>query len=41
MTREIFFFKSHGEGEAMRLVPKLFLIFEKTLYELKASDLQQ
>ena len=40
MTRQIFFFKNHAENEAGRLVPDLFLIFKKALYEIKASGLQ-
>ena len=28
-TREIFFFKNYGENEAGRLVPDLFLFFQK------------
>ena len=31
------FFKNHPENETKRLAPDLFLIFEKTLYEVKAS----
>ena len=34
------FFKNHGENEAGRLVPDLFLPFKKALYEKKASVLQ-
>ena len=33
----IFFFKSHAENKAMRLVPDLFLFLKKALYEVKAS----
>ena len=40
MTRKIFFFKNNAENEAGRLVPDLFLFFEKALYELKASGMQ-
>ena len=40
ITREIFFFKNHAENKAGRLVPELFLFFEKALYEVKASGLQ-
>ena len=29
ITREIFFFKNYAENEARRLVPDLFLFFEK------------
>ena len=37
---EIFSFKNHAENEAERIVPDFFL-FSKTLYEVKASGLQQ
>ena len=40
MIREIFFFKNHAENKAGRLVPDLFLFFEKALYEVKANGLQ-
>ena len=33
------FFKSHAENKVRRLVPDLFLLFEKALYEVKASGL--
>ena len=36
----MFFFKNHAANEAGRLVPDLFLFFEKAIYEVKASDLQ-
>ena len=36
----MFFFKNHAENEAERLVPDLFLLFRKSLYEVKASILQ-
>ena len=36
----MFFFKHHAENEVGRLVPDLFLLFEKALYEVKASGLQ-
>ena len=39
MARETFFFKSHVENKVRRLVPDLFLLFEKALYEVKASGL--
>ena len=32
--------KNHAKNEAGRLVPDLFLFFKKTLYEVKASDLE-
>ena len=32
-------FKSHAENKVRRLVPDLFLLFEKALYEVKASGL--
>ena len=35
----MFYFKNHAENEAGRLVPDLFLIFEKALYEVKVSGL--
>ena len=38
--RNIFFFKNHAENETGRLVPDLFLFFEKALYEIKGSGLQ-
>ena len=34
------FKKNHAENKAGRLVPDLFLFFEKALYEVKASGLQ-
>ena len=34
------FFKNHAENEAGRLVPDLISFFEKTLYEVKANDLE-
>ena len=39
ITREIVLFKNHAENESGSLVPDLF-IFQKTLYEVKASGLQ-
>ena len=38
-TREILFFKNYAENEVKRLVPDLFLLFEKTLYDVKASGI--
>ena len=32
--------KNHAENEAERLVPELFLFFEKALYEVKGNGLQ-
>ena len=32
------FFKKHAENEAGKLVPDLFLFFEKVLYKVKTSD---
>ena len=32
--------QNHAENEAWRLVPDLFLLFKKALYEVKASGLQ-
>ena len=37
---EIFFFKSHAENKSGILVPGLFLLFKKALFEVKASGLQ-
>ena len=37
-TLEIFF-KNHAENETGRLVPELFLFFEKALHEVKANSL--
>ena len=38
---KIFFFKNHAENEAGWLVPDLFLLFKRALYEgKKASGLQ-
>ena len=37
MTREILFFKNHTENEAVGLVPDLFYVFKKALYEVKVS----
>ena len=34
------FLQNHAEREPGRLVPDLFLFFEKALHEVKASDLQ-
>ena len=34
------FFKNYAENEEGRLVPDLFLFFEKVSYEVKASGLQ-
>ena len=34
------FLKNLVENETRRLVPDLFLVFKKALYEVKASDLQ-
>ena len=39
-NRIIFFFKNHAENEAERLVPDLFLVFNKALYKIKASGLR-
>ena len=36
----MFFFKNHPENKASRLVPDLFLIFRKALYDVKASGLK-
>ena len=38
--RNVFFFKNHAENKAGKLVPDLFLFFEKHLYEVKASGLR-
>ena len=34
-----FFFKNNAENEAERLLPDLFLFFEKALYDVKAKAL--
>ena len=34
---EILFFKNYAKNEAWRLVPDLFLLFKKALYNIKAS----
>ena len=39
ITSEIFFFKNHAESKAGRLVPDLFLLFNKAFYEEKANGL--
>ena len=39
VTEEIFFFKNHAENEVGRLVPDLFLLFEKVLHEVEAGGL--
>ena len=33
----MYFFKNHAENKGGRLVPDLFLFFEKSLYKVKAS----
>ena len=38
-NKKIFFFKNHAENGAGTLIPDLFFIFEKDLYEVKASGL--
>ena len=40
LAGKIFFFKSNAENEERRLVPDLYLFFEKTLYEIKTNGLQ-
>ena len=40
ITKEYFFSKNYVENETGRLVPDLFLFFQKALYEVKASSLQ-
>ena len=40
MARIIFFFKNHAKNEAGRLVTDLFLSFQKTLCEVKATGQQ-
>ena len=40
IIRETFFFKNHAENKSGRLVPDLFLFFQKALFEVKASGLQ-
>ena len=39
-TKIKFFKKYYAENKAWRLVPDLFLFFEKALYEVKALGLQ-
>ena len=39
-NRVIFSLKTHSKNEAERLVPDLFLLFKKALYEAKARCLQ-
>ena len=34
------FFKNHTKSETGKLIPDLFLFFEKALYEVKTSCLQ-
>ena len=34
------FFKNHAENEAVKLVPDVFLLFNKALFEIKWSGLQ-
>ena len=36
----MFFIKIHAENKTEKLVPDLYLVFEKALYEGKASGLQ-
>ena len=35
------FFKNHSENEAGKLIPDLFLFFQKAISEVKASGRQQ
>ena len=37
---EIFFLKNNAESKVGRLVPDLFLVFKKALYQVKASGVQ-
>ena len=37
---KIFFFENHGESEAGKLVPDLFLLYKKVLCEVKAIGQQ-
>ena len=37
ITSEISFFKNHAESKAGRLVPDLFLLFNKAFYEVKSK----
>ena len=39
MTREIFSFKNHAGNKEERLVPDLFFLKKKDLYEVKQSGL--
>ena len=36
----MFFLENYAENETGRLVPDLFLFFEKALYEVKANGLE-
>ena len=40
MTRGLFAFKIHSGNDAGKLLPDLFFISEKALYEVKGSSLQ-
>ena len=37
ITSEIFFLKNHAESKAGKLVPDLFLLFNKAFYEVKSK----
>ena len=39
-NKRTFFFKNHAQNEAERLVPDLFLLFKKALFEVKANGPQ-
>ena len=38
-NKKMFFFRNHAENVARGLVPDLFLLFKKALYEVKANGL--
>ena len=40
MTRQLSFFKNHKQNEAKRIVPELFFIKKKVLFEVTASGPQ-
>ena len=38
-NKKMFFFRNHAENVGRGLVPDLFLLFKKALYEVKANGL--
>ena len=38
-SKRIFFLKNHAENKARRIVPGLYLLFIKTLYDVKTTGL--